>query len=54
MEHYSDTGWRPALEIFILAVVIYYVLALRARHARRPVVIGFVVVLLALALVTTC
>jgi diadenylate cyclase len=45
--------WRPALEILILAGLIY--LAFRFVRGTRgwPVVIGFVVVLLALALTTT-
>ncbi len=45
--------WRPALEILILAVVIYYVFRFLRGTRGWPVVIGFVVVLLALALVTT-
>lgn len=44
--------WRPALEIMILAVVIY--VALRFVRGTRgwPVVTGFIVALVALALVT--
>ena len=45
--------WRPALEIFILAVLIYFVFKFVRGTRGWPVVIGFVVVLLALALVTT-
>src|SRR5277367_1002431 len=49
----SDYGWRAALEILILAVVIYYTSRFLCVTRGWPVVIGFVVVLLALALVTT-
>jgi diadenylate cyclase len=45
--------WRPALEILILAVLIYYAFRFVRGTRGWPVVIGFVVVLLALALVTT-
>ena len=45
--------WRPALEIFILAVLIYFVFKFVRGTRGWPVVIGFVVVLLALSLVTT-
>ena len=45
--------WRPALEILILAVLIYFVFKFVRGTRGWPVVIGFVVVLLALALVTT-
>jgi diadenylate cyclase len=45
--------WRPALEILILAVLIYYAFRFLRGTRGWPVVIGFVVVLLALALVTT-
>jgi diadenylate cyclase len=50
--HIQDL-WRPALEIFILAVLIYFVFKFVRGTRGWPVVIGFVVVLLALALVTT-
>jgi len=50
--HIQDL-WRPALEILILAVMIYYVFRFLRGTRGWPVVIGFVVVLLALALVTT-
>ena len=43
--------WRPALEILILAVLIYFVFKFVRGTRGWPVVIGFVVVLLALALV---
>ena len=45
--------WSPALEILILAVLIYFVFKFVRGTRGWPVVIGFVVVLLALALVTT-
>ena len=50
--HISDL-WRPVLEILILAVSIYFVFRFVRGTRGWPVVIGFVVVLLALALVTT-
>src|SRR5271154_3012377 len=49
----SDYGWRAALEILILAVAIYYTSRFLRGTRGWPVVIGFVVVFLALALVTT-
>jgi diadenylate cyclase len=45
--------WRPALEILILAVMIYFIFKFVRGTRGWPVVIGFVVVLLALAAVTT-
>jgi diadenylate cyclase len=45
--------WRPALEIFILAVLIYFAFRFVRGTRGWPVVIGFVVVLLALTVVTT-
>src|ERR1035438_5651719 len=45
--------WRPALEILILAVVIYFASRFLRGTRGWPVVIGFVIVLLALALTTT-
>jgi len=45
--------WRPALEILILAVGIYYALRFVRGTRGWPVVIGFVVLLVALALVAT-
>jgi diadenylate cyclase len=45
--------WRPALEILILAVLIYFVFKFVRGTRGWPVVIGFVVVLLALTAVTT-
>ncbi len=45
---YIQNGWRPALEIFILAVVIYYITRFLRGTRGWPVVIGFVVVMLAL------
>jgi len=49
----NDYGWRAALEILILAVGIYYASRFLRGTRGWPVVIGFVVVLLALALLTT-
>jgi diadenylate cyclase len=49
----NDYGWRPALEILVLAVAIYYTSRFLRGTRGWPVVIGFVVVVLALALVTT-
>jgi len=48
--HIQDL-WRPALEILILAVLIYYAFRFLRGTRGWPVVIGFVVVLLALVLV---
>jgi diadenylate cyclase len=45
--------WRPALEILILAVLIYYTSRFLRGTRGWPVVIGFFIVLLALVLVTT-
>jgi diadenylate cyclase len=45
--------WRPALEILILAVLIYFVFKFVRGTRGWPVVIGFVVLLLALVLGTT-
>jgi len=45
-------SWRPALEILILAVGIYYATRFVRGTRGWPVVIGFAVLLLALALVT--
>ena len=45
-------GWRHLLEIMILAVLIYYAFRFVRGTRGWPVVIGFVVVLLALELVT--
>jgi diadenylate cyclase len=50
--HIQDL-WRPALEILILAVLIYFVFKFVRGTRGWPVVIGFVVVLLALVLGTT-
>jgi diadenylate cyclase len=50
--HIQDL-WRPALEILILAVAIYHTSRFLRGTRGWPVVIGFVIVLLALALVTT-
>jgi diadenylate cyclase len=45
--------WSPALEILILAVLIYFAFKFVRGTRGWPVVIGFVVVLLTLELVTT-
>lgn len=45
--------WQPVVETLILAVLIYFVFKFVRGTRGWPVVIGFVVVLLALALVTT-
>jgi diadenylate cyclase len=50
---YLQNGWRPALEILILAVGIYYTSRFLRGTRGWPVVIGFVVVFLTLALGTT-
>ena len=50
---YLQNGWRPALEILILAVMIYCVSRFLRGTRGWPVVVGFVVVLLVLALATT-
>jgi DNA integrity scanning protein DisA with diadenylate cyclase activity len=44
--------WGPALEILILAVGIYYALRFVRGTRGAPVVTGFLVVLLALGLVS--
>ena len=46
-------GWRPAVEILILAVLIYYAFRFVRGTRGWPVVIGFVLILLALVLITT-
>lgn len=53
LQTYLQNTWRPALEILILSVSIYFVFRFLRGTRGWPVVIGFVVVLLALALVTT-
>ena len=50
--HIQDL-WRPALEVLILAVIIYFASRFLRGTRGWPVVIGFVIVLLALALTTT-
>jgi len=47
-----QSDWRPALEIFILAVAIYYITRFLRGTRGWPIVIGFVVVLLALLALT--
>ena len=52
--HYDlHNVWRPALEILILAVGIFYVLRFVRGTRGWPVVTGFLVVLLAFAIVTS-
>ncbi|HZI33327.1 MAG TPA: diadenylate cyclase CdaA [Candidatus Binatia bacterium] len=51
--HQIEKGWPPVLEISILAVLIYFVFRFVRGTRGWPVVIGFVVVLLALLAVTT-
>src|SRR5216110_3829270 len=46
-------GWRPALEITILAVGIYYALIFVRGTRGWPIVVGFLMVLLVLMVVTT-
>ncbi len=53
MWHYLQEAWRPALEILILAVMIYYASRFLRGTRGWPVVVGFVVVLLVLAFTTT-
>src|SRR5579871_5903513 len=50
--HIQDL-WRPALEILILAVIIYFAFKFVRGTRGWPVVIGFVVILLTLTAVTT-
>ena len=50
---YLQEGWRPALEVLILAVMIYYASRFLRGTRGWPVVVGFVVVLLVLAFTTT-
>jgi diadenylate cyclase len=47
-----QTAWRPAVEILILTVGIYYVLRFIRGTRGAPVVTGFMVVLLAFVLVS--
>ncbi len=47
-----QSDWRPALEIFILAVGIYYITRFLRGTRGWPIVIGFVVVLLGLFALT--
>ncbi len=53
MSYPIQNVWRPVLEVLILAVIIYYTSRFLRGTRGWPVVIGFVIVLLALALVTT-
>jgi diadenylate cyclase len=49
---YVENAWRPALEILILAVAIYFISRFLRGTRGWPVVVGFVVVFLALVLTT--
>ncbi|MBK9138121.1 MAG: TIGR00159 family protein [Verrucomicrobia bacterium] len=51
--NWLQQGWRPVLEIAILAVGIYYALKYVRGTRGAPVVTGFLLVLLALTLITT-
>jgi diadenylate cyclase len=53
MWHFIQDVWRPALEMFILAVGIYYASRFVRGTRGWPVVIGFVILLVALALGAT-
>jgi diadenylate cyclase len=46
------SGWRPALEILILAVGIYFAMRFIRGTRGAPIVTGFLVLLLALVMVT--
>jgi len=46
-------SWRPALEVLILAVAVYYAFRFVRGTRGWPVVTGFLVVVLTLAMVTT-
>lgn len=50
---YLQTIWRPALEVLILAVVIYHAFRFVRGTRGAPIVTGFIVLLLAFAIVTT-
>jgi len=52
MWDFLQNGWRPAVEIFILTVCIYYAFRFVRGTRGAPVVTGFLVVLLALGLVS--
>ncbi|HEU0008728.1 MAG TPA: TIGR00159 family protein, partial [Verrucomicrobiae bacterium] len=47
-----DRAWRPAIEILILAVGLYYVFTFVRGRRGAAIVTGFLVVVLTLALVT--
>jgi diadenylate cyclase len=46
------SSWHPALEILILAIGIYYILRFIRGTRGAPIVTGFIVLLLAVAMVT--
>jgi diadenylate cyclase len=47
-----ESGWRPAVEILILAVGLYYAFLFVRRTRGAPVVTGFLALLLTLTIVT--
>jgi diadenylate cyclase len=53
MLEYLQAGWRPALEILILAVGIYFASRLVRGTRGWPVVIGFALLLIVFSLLTT-
>ncbi|HEV2390740.1 MAG TPA: diadenylate cyclase CdaA [Verrucomicrobiae bacterium] len=53
MWHIAQNGWRPAVEVLILTVGIYYALRFIRGTRGAPVVTGFLVVLLAFVLVSS-
>ena len=52
LDTFGLKSWRPALEILILAVGIYYALRFMRGTRGAPIVTGFLVLLLALVMVT--
>jgi len=50
--HYIQIGWRPALEILILTLGVYYALRFVRGTRGAPVVWGFLMVLVAMVLVS--
>jgi len=53
MVEFLNNAWRPALEILILAVGIYYIFSFVRGTRGWPVFTGFLVVLLTLVIATT-
>jgi diadenylate cyclase len=52
LDNFGLASWRPALEILILAVGIYYAMRFMRGTRGAPIVTGFLVLLLALVMVT--